>query len=536
MASEIEKLLTEQKTTSTTLEILKDMDEYAQDTLLEQMLTNESLDKGFESENKFFSQLNSAISSLPLAFADLIPENNNGEVNSLTPQVTLNPNFMVPEIKEIVPIANLEGVEILNASLTQKFDEIIEAIPAELVQSPIILDEKKREEETQQAITTLPSVIGVDNLTESLDDYTLGVLKELQNISQSNEIIAKAAMEDLEVKGALSTEPEKLPDTATESEGLLGGLQIPGLGKLGGAARGLLKGVGIAALAVQTATSIYEGFEVFNNDDKIKEIGELGDKVITDADRSSATLASAFENFTFGFLDATETFKSIKPVVNFLQNGIDSIFDPDTGILASATNELFSSIENFSEGDILSGFKDLLVDLPMTLVDVLWDGIQAGLSSVFELLPDRVQETITKKIKSVTDFGEGIAETASNIKDSVTGFFGFGDEGEQEENLKVIKQNNKEVAEIVNEKVSPINAVIPQDMSVSSIPARKDNSQSVANESKKIFMKQIENNKTEKSQQPIIINQSSGGDKAKVSRTASNPDTRLAMLNSGLMD
>jgi hypothetical protein len=495
MASEIEKLLTEQETTSFQLELFNQSKDTFSGILQEGIQENNLISSLISSNQANFKELASSFSSLS------VPE---------------------PLASNIVEVDNIDQLspEIIQQAAEPTASET--AVPAELNEGNELAE--------------------TGNLT-------------LRSIDANIQTLADIALDQAKVVGSAGggADGEELPEPDTGGlSDLFGGItgKFGKLGKLAGRALGV--GAAVAGAGI-FLSDLYEGF---TDDETIKAITGKAKEDLTDAESSSAAIANAISGLSFGLLDAKDVFAEITPYVDMLQNGMDQLFDPEIGIFGTTVSGIFSAVDKFSEGDIMGGLSDLtdaFLEIPKKIFELL--GNLA--SELLEFLPGQMKDAILGGVENITNFAgdakekageafDSAKETAASAAKSVSSFFGFGDD---EEEAPVAQEStstgglefrdNAQGGAVAQNANRPISAPLagnsvsgPSAVATSGTGNQGERAVSL---SKQRFEESQTSGNGGKGGDTIVVNQQASEGK-KVTRETANPDMRLAFLNSGMAD
>ena len=378
MASEIEKLLTEQKTTSDQMELFNQSKGTFEDLLLEQMITNEELDTTKSLIEAQSADVSKSILSIPSFFSEAL-SGIDFEAEDVQRVVVDN----VESFRQNPPAVILDGLEdslkFMAGLMKEKFEAVLDkpltelpALPAPIIDvgpDANIIPALPAPEDTPAVLEAQaqPLPLGGENQPfDELEDASVSSAKALNEINENIDTMAKIAVNDAKVVGTAGGFGNE--DTGEEDEGESGGLfdlfNGFGKGKLGKKAGGFLKGLGkavkIGGAVLAGGLFLADIYEGFTSDEKIKEITGKAKDNLTDAESSAAAIANAISGLTFGLVDARSVFQTATPIVEKLQEGVDALFDPDVGLFGTLVSGVFQAVDKFSTGDILGGAEALV--------------------------------------------------------------------------------------------------------------------------------------------------------------------------------
>jgi hypothetical protein len=549
MASEIEKLLTSQETTTSQVELFNENKETFEDLLLEQMITNEELLNSASRSEASFSDINDTLVDLPLKLAS--------SLKGLMPSEDVEEPFGNPQLAEIAEIMKQGFSEVLSMPASEASEMVEINRDAKLLPPP----------ETDENGENLPIVVNApenDNPMElaELSEYSLSSSEYLKNIDDNIQLMAQAATAEEEVLGKATDFGEDSASSPNDDSGGLdgfGGL-FTGLGqkfgKFGKLAKGALKIGGSVLAAGMVLSDVYEGF---TNDERIMEISGKAKQDLSNAEESAVAIGNVVEGLSFGLINAKDVFNESVGLMDTLQGGLDQLFDPEQGAFGTLTNSLFQGIDNISDGnyeDAIGTIVDGFAEAPGRLLDVLggWT------SSLVEMLPGEVSDNIKKRFGDVKDF-------AGSIFDSASSFLGFGDDEPVLEQPTSREQNNSFMNRVTEEPVQSVNPSVNQPvnspLNFSEAPEVQRSSninrpvdiqpvtQSVSsprsvsalgNEglktiaiSKKRFEEKSQTSTDKNGDTTVVVNQQNS-EKKRIDRSTSNSDMKLAFLNAGMAD
>lgn len=389
MASEIEDIIKEQETTNTNLQLLEDSKDINELLLLESKLSNDLLETNSGIVNSLSKDITNSIKVLDSAVSGLKLENVEPEAPVInvassvigTPDVNIEGTSNLP-----APIVNVDGASSVPTLLNEgeSTREIRDVTPIQNL--PTIQQE--------DSPLVLPEGDTSSDSLEGLEDETKEQTPFLASMASNMALLAENAKD--RALSLLSVDRQKDPDTAS---GGLAGLT----GKIGPA---IAKAGIIGLAAVATGTLVKSLFDGLTDESLIKDITGKASKDLLASEQSFAAISNAVEKLTFGLFSAKEVFEFIQPVAKKFQDGVDALFDPESGVFAEFT----TGIIKLFDGDIRGALKDtgeLILNLPIKLFEL---GRKIG-DEIASLLPD--------------SFTEGFRDLVDPILDPVFEFIGI---------------------------------------------------------------------------------------------------------------
>ena len=456
MASEIEKLLTEQETTSTQVELFNENKETFEDLLLEQMITNEEVSNFTSTLANSISSLKDMLDNTDIQEVEVVNSNDflpaPVESTAITPEVlpAEAPNFQTffdereNVANEIAKITKLnEEIKASNAQADQEFASSFQGKLTEFSNKLPVIGDRIGEslatrfgpEATElEAIPDTPRELDFYNELEDIQEKVLfAMVASEQHLGE----LVKMQKEAGEVVGSASMlgdkDKPKEDDDGFSFDGLGGLFKGIGkkLGKFGMLAKGALKIGGSVLTAGFILADVFEGF---TSDERIQEISGKAKEDLSEAESGAVALANVIEGLSFGLIDAKDTFPELVPIVDVLQDGIDQIFDPDIGLIGTLTSGFMNGVGQLLDGDIMGGLGTILdgfLDLPSRVIEV----VGRWATELVEMLPTEIANNIKEK------FGN-MKEMASTLLDGASSFLGFGDDDDKEKEKLAEKEED----------------------------------------------------------------------------------------------
>lgn len=228
---------------------------------------------------------------------------------------------------------------------------------------------------------------------EMLLDLVVGQDKSIMLLDQINggisQLVGSSDISDLEAGGLGIDRQNGSPAGADDAMSDIASGFAPILGKMASVAGPLLLAAGIAAFGKGM-------FDVFTDDKRIKDITSKAREDLTAAEETFAAFAGGLEVLSFGFLDAKSTFEVVQPLADMFQKGVDSLFDPDTGLFGDFVQSFFKILD----GDFFGGTKDLFTAVktfPSQLIGFLVSGLKSGISAAVDFFaPEDMAPLIQK--------------------------------------------------------------------------------------------------------------------------------------------
>lgn len=560
MASAIEKLLTEQETTSSQVALFNENNSTFEDLLLEQMITNEEI-------SKFTAGLPASINTLKgLLDTDEVQAVEIMNVDDLLPSVVEN-QALVPEVlpakepdflnkffalKEEVDadraemIASNEELLESNKEALAKFNSSVSGAMTKLVGKLPMIGSKVEDALTKKLVDFDTDYEDIPDTPRELDFYA-----EIEDINEKSLFALMASEQHLgelvriqkesnDVVGSASTVggDEKPEDDSEGFDGFGGLFKRLGkkLGKFGKLAKGALKIGGAVLTAGFILSDVFEGF---TSDEKIQEISGKAKSDLSDAEASAVAVANVIEGLSFGLINAKDTFPDLVPIVETMQDGIDQLFDPEIGLLGTLTSGFMNGIGQLMDGDIMAGMGTILKgfwELPKRVYDV----VGGWVSNLVEMLPTAMSDSIKEKFGDAKEFIGGVFDSASS-------FLGFGDDEIDKLNktgrtqpsnsaLGFTSNNKKQIpSRLENKPAYLIPAGQKNESSTRAVSGLGNEGRRTMALSKQRFEERNRIEKGKGEDTTIVVNQQQASSRSMV-RNKQNPDMTLAFLNSGFAD
>jgi len=212
--------------------------------------------------------------------------------------------------------------------------------------------------------------------------------------------------------------------------------------------------------AIGGKTLLFAAFAMFDFFDGIKNAANIVGKkkeLLTIGDKINAGLASIISGISIGLIDSKTVYKAIKwfedevsgafqslmsifpkSVNTALKDFWDLLFDKKKGVFGSIVRSIELIVNDISDGNYMKAFKDMALQIPRFLVDLITQGLTNLTSGLTKLMgPDKmamIKDTMVTIVGKVTDMimdlitslisilPAGLGKSVKGGLDAATGF------------------------------------------------------------------------------------------------------------------
>lgn len=447
----------------------KDIREFSQDTTLESMVTNETL-------QSIATTLKSLDSTLKLGFQGL----GRDLMRTMSSQVALPEPNSISNYRDVTPHAlskvdqnDLESqvmsIMVNTQDIKDKTGEMafyLRIITRDLsgIKGKFYAVEKPKEDlgakkPEKRSGSMVPGLfgwilnfLGLDAEVAAITGFLMKFRGSIKNVGTAvKNLVLKTKGIVPFVSGMIKGLGKRFPKIAATLEKMF---TSPEFTKLAGRGKNFMKAIPIIGQVAAVMLAIWDASKALQDSKRItgkaKEFQTLGDKL-------NVGLSGIIAGFTFGLVDTKTVYKWVTyaeesifsamksvfdmfpaPMKAALSGMWDALFDRKTGILGGWLNMVEGILDKLGNGEYLSAFYDALMMAPRTamsmiqralpkaleavmkapdLLSGLWDMMKSVMSAIKDWVIQGVKDLISDPMGTLTKVNDSIISAGSKIND-----------------------------------------------------------------------------------------------------------------------